>query len=305
MVYMSNEISAPESVEQIPQENLSVEGTEEVKASEESIVSKKEEQPEQKQEKRDPFSSKFAALSRKEKALKQQEQTLKQAQEEAERKVSELTAKYSKFDSFEDRLKKEPLAVLGEYGLNVEQLVEIALNGGKPTVDMATSELERKFQSKLQEIEQKLLEKELKEAESLKAKEEQEQEKLIEGFVSEIEGFITSNPDKYEFINEYQESINDVYELILEYYNRDQRIISIEEAADLVEQALEQEAERATKLKKISSKFKVQESQTKPSTENKPTLNNNLSAPQNAEKVQSQYNEHEQLQKAAALLKWI
>jgi len=283
--------------EQPQQEQASAEGSE-VKAVEEV-------KQEVKQEKRDPFSSKFAALSRKEKELRNIEKELKAQQEAYARQVEEFKQKNSKYEGFDSKLKEDPFSVLTEYGLTFDKLAEMALNDGKPTPDMKISETEKKMLSKIEELERKIQEKEEKELETMKKKEEEHFQSVVEEFIVSIEQTVSSDPDRFEFINAYPETIQDIFDLITETYNKEGKALDILEAADLVEAHLEQEARRIQNLKKLAAKQEPKElPKNERNIENKPTLSNDLTSGNIDDSEEFISDEYQRLAKAAAMLKW-
>ena len=254
-------------------------------------------------EKSDDFSRKFAALSRREKEIRAKEA-------EYDKRIAELEERLSSFDKkpepepelpIEYRLKKDPLRALEDMGLSYDKLTELALNDGKLTPEMQMrlmrEELEGDYKKKFEELENRLLEKE-------KSDEQRRYDDIQRGFQNEIEDFVESNSDKYELI-QANEANDIIYDVIEEHYNDTGRILDIEEAAEAVENYLEEEAEKIFRLGKFRSKFGIENDfeQEESPRQSQVTLSNAMSAQAN-ERVGRKLSDEESKALAAKMLKW-
>jgi hypothetical protein len=200
----------------------------------------------------DQFASKFAALSRKEKALRDREAEYEARFEDMQHRLSEYENQSSEPDvDWESMLRNDPLGALEEVGLGYDKLTELALNDGKLTPDMQLAamreEMENEYRRKFEDLENRLTEKE-------QAEESAYYDSVQNNFQEEIGSFVAQNPEKYELIE--ASSANDlVFDVIEEHYNETGSILDIEEAADAVENYLEEEANKFMKLRKISSRL--------------------------------------------------
>lgn len=268
----------------------SVEATAEVEAQPEPQVSAQEER----------FAAKFAALSRKEKAVRQREAQLQQQMQDLEAKLKAFESQQSEvqnYKSLPDRLKKEPFKVLQEQGLTFEQLAEMVLNDGKPTQEMILSEYEKKVMSKVQELEQKLAEKEVKE-------QEERYNAAINQFQGQLVDFINETPD-YELIRA-NDSADLVYNVIEEHFNETGEILSNKEACDAVEEYLLEEAKKLVdreKVKKLLSSQTPSKTAT-PSGKSSPTLSNAQAAQASKQTAARRLSDEESKIEAAKLIKW-
>lgn len=202
----------------------------------------------------EPLSSQYAILARKEKALRQREQQLKTREEAF--KQSDQAAKApqapapldeSKYIS-KDRLTNDPFSVLTELGLTYDQLTELALNGPKP------KEIELSNQIKLLQEEMKLLK---GETESNKKSFQDQQTQTYKQAVAQIRNeakILVDRDPNFETIKETG-SLNDVVELIEEKFKQDGILLTVEEAAQQVEDYLLEEALKLAKIKKIQQKL--------------------------------------------------
>ena len=254
-------------------------------------------------EKSDDFSRKFAALSRREKEIRAKEV-------EYDKRIAELEERLGSFGKkpepepelpIEYRLKKDPLRALEDMGLSYDKLTELALNDGKLTPEMQMrlmrEELEGDYKKKFEELENRLLEKE-------KSDEQRRYDDIQRGFQNEIEDFVESNADRYELI-QANEANDIIYDVIEEHYNDTGRILDIEEAAEAVENYLEEEAEKIFKLGKFRSKFGIENDfeQEESPRQSQVTLSNAMSAQAN-ERVGRKLSDEESKALAAKMLKW-
>ena len=256
-------------------------------------------------EKSDDFSRKFAALSRREKEIRAKEA-------EYDKRIAELEQRLNSFNEksepepepelpIEYRLKKNPLKALEEMGLSYDKLTELALNDGKLTPEMQMKlmreELEGDYKKKFEELENRLLEKE-------KSDEQRRYDDIQRGFKNEIDEYVNSNLDKYELI-QANEANDIIYDVIEEHYNDTGRILDIEEAAEAVENYLEEEAEKLLKLGKLRSKFGIENDleQEESPRQSQVTLSNAMSAQAN-ERVAKKLSDEESKALAAKMLKW-
>lgn len=259
----------------------------------------------------DPLAGKFAALSRREKAISQREKRIAQLEAELEAKNAQQasTTPEEPEISLEEMLRKDPLSALQKKGYTLEQLAQIALNDGKLPLEaqmqLKMEELESKYARKLEEMQNSLLEKDKTQAEAQLAKE-------IEDFKYEIENTLAADPDKYELIN-HTGSMDEVYDLIVQHYNATidpetnaGEILDINEAADMVEQYLLEEANKVLKAKKLQALIGQKEpvKQTKEPSQSSQTLTNSNSTALADTPGHSYVSDEESLREAAKLLVW-
>lgn len=184
------------------------------------------------------FSSKFAALARKEKALT--------------RKQKESDEKYGKFAEYEKALndaKKNPIKFLEAAGLSYQQITDYLLNDGNPSVENQIEELKAQYAADAKAREDR----ETKEASDKKDAEAKHYQEIVETHKKQINAFLDSNRDTYELCALHG-AAEDVFEVIEEYYNTNNEILSIDKAADAVEKYLEAEAEKLFVTKKFAAK---------------------------------------------------
>lgn len=269
----------------------------------------------------DKISSRMDILIRREQNAVARERLAKQKEAELESKL----AKIAEFESAKD----SPDKALGLLGLSYDELTRAKLNDGQLTPEVQIKKVEDKFEAyrKTQEAA------ELKRTEEYKQEQQRQiqaqEAKAIEGFKSEIGTYLKDNSSRYEFIQfENQQEL--VYDVVDEHYNRTLaaaqksfdsgdipiekvigKVMSISEAADKVEQWLEQKYHKAGSLNKTKSlwgampKGTAQETIAKAGITNRQppkTLTNELSASQTPPR-KSAMTDEERVQKAIAYAK--
>ena len=271
-----------------------------------------EAKPEEEEEVQDPLSKKFAALSRREKAIREKEKALESRMQELEQKLQGMQqpeqAKQQEQavqePSIEELLKKSPMKALEKYGWDMNRLAETLLSDGKLPIDMQMQLMREEIKNELKS-ETDALRKQL--ADKDEAESAAKDQKIIENFKSEITDYVSGNEEKYEFIvasgNEDM-----IYETIQEYYNSHNEVLPTEEAADLVEAYLEEQAKGVFMKTKKARSYLQSESQEKPITQSSkqaksPTLTNQASGtvPSSEKPILS---DEESLREAAKQLIW-
>ncbi len=231
-----------------------------------------------------PLSQQYAVLARKEKALRakvQAQDTALKAREAAlaEReaatraKEAEYQSKYINKDS----LAQDPWSVLQSLGITYDQVTEQALNQTQqdPATKAALARLEAQIKAQDEVIQN-----------ARKAQVDQEAnqyKQAVKQIKTEANNLVNSDPS-YETIKETG-SVDDVVDLIERTFKEDNILLSVEEAAKLVEDHLIEEAVKLSRLKKIQQRLAPKvETPPKPSEpENKQpqqmkTLTNNISS---------------------------
>ena len=224
--------------------------------------------------KESPLSSQFAQLAKRERAMRQMQQELKAQKLAMEQKMSELESKFSNsrqsdprssqsqgdYISKEDLL-KNPWQILNKHGLTYNDLTEKALESKTPEqveFERITSELKSELQA-------------LKEEQSnAKKSAEEQQKKAYDDAISQIDAqvkhLVKTDPN-YESIK-FTGNADQVTQLIIKTYEKERRVMSVEEAAQEVEDYLAEQLAEAQKLSKIQKLMQArqQSNQTKSPT---------------------------------------
>ena len=252
------------------------------------------------QPKEDEFSSRFAALSRREKYLRDQEAKIKADAE-----------KYKSYADLKDKVKDNPLAVLQEYGLDLDTIISASLgeDAPPPTVEEQLAALREEMAKEKEEASNR--EKAAKEAE-----EKAYQESIDEAIVSHkiaIADHISQNTEKYELIK-LQNAEDLIWEVTEAHFdNNDGEVLTPEQAADKVEAYLEQQITKAMELSRFKSKTELKSemqepgftiSDINPIKPVSPTLTSDLSTTPSDKSSNSHMTDEESRAAAAKLLNW-
>lgn len=216
-----------------------------------------EQQPEVEEVKEDPaISRQFAQLARQEKALRmkaqQQDQAMRAKEAALAAREAALTNSQPDLSKYvaRDRIKQEALAVLAEEGVPYDTLVQQLIDSNSPQDPRMQAHIGR-LEAKIQQLEEIS-----KKAES-SYKEQQNQ--AYQAAVNQIKTDVTTlvkNDPNFETIKATK-SVNDVVELITQTYDKDGILLSIEEAAQQVEDYLMEEAMNLTKIGKIKKRLQA------------------------------------------------
>lgn len=207
----------------------------------------------------DPALSKqFAQLARQEKALRakaqQQEQTLKSREDALKAREAELAAKDQSYKSgyiSKDRLKQDALSVLAEAGVSYDELTQQIIN--QQPVDPRTQNTLNELKSQIQEL--RAANEEYKKSQV--DNQTQAYDSAIKQITTDATNLVKSDPQAYEAISKTG-TVKEVVKLIEETYKKDGVLLSVEEAAQQVEDYLvEQNVEMANKIEKIKRKIQA------------------------------------------------
>lgn len=224
---------------------------------------------------RELASPQLSILAKREKALQKQREELQKSKLDIDSKYEEI----NKFKSLKEQAKTNPLKFLEEAGLSYEELTNFILNGNKPTAEMETSSIK----TEMQKLREEIMQKEQDREKQMKAQEEQRVQETIANFKENITSFLTAKPDDYELCNNYPNSVDLIYDVIEAHFAQTEKVMSMEEAAKLVEDHFESEALKVTSFKKIQSKLSPKAPATeedgfhKSKSTASPTLNNTMS----------------------------
>ena len=252
-------------------------------------------------------SERFAALARKEAEVYRRAQAVKQQQAEFVRQMEAQRAEMMRqaeeikaYQSAKQAAALNPLDALKQLGLTYEQITEYVLNDNKPTptaeVQSVRQELEA-FKKQAREEQEKLV----------RAQRDQiarEQQQIVENFREEVSEYVSQHSDAYELTNLYG-GASLVFDVINEHFNQTQKLLSIPEAAKLVEEHYEDLAKKAQATKKFAASTQKaaspQEVPAAPAPKPGPTLSNSLTA-MPAGKAQSPRTDAERIAAALARL---
>lgn len=243
----------------------------------------------------DEMASKFAALAKKERQARQLVQQSRSRADELARREAAIAKREQEWES---EFRNSPLEALKKRNLTYQDLTNAALNDGKfqPETEI------KRVQDEIQRFRKETEEKEKRTLAAQTQAQRAAESEAVNAFKSRISEHVDKNGDKLELTKLYNgEDL--VFQTVEEYYNRTQKILSVEEASDLVEQYLEAELERTSKeSKKFQSKYLAQKSQeARSNSRSDVTLSNNLNTSA-APTLLSQKTEEDRLKRALAAL---
>jgi hypothetical protein len=203
-------------------------------------------------EAKDSVSSKFAALARKQKAIEAEKAAIKA---ERERILAEK-AELDKWKQEREQPKKKlsPLEALQEYGYTIAEANEFFLNDGKDTPELKLKEIEEKVESRLERMEREQKERDEKIKLEAEQRQKQIEEQAITEFKAQINTYLDENKDQFELTALFGAQ-DAVFDTVEEYFKANGKVLSVKEAAELVEKYLEDELDKVTKTKKYQSKY--------------------------------------------------
>ena len=249
------------------------------------------------------LSPQFSALAKRERAILKRHQELKAL----EQSFSEREQRLKSFEELKARAKENPLKFIEESGLTYDEITQKVLGQNNSTNQASPQE------SSLNEVRDQMrqfMEEQRARDERLKLETETQTkaqlEETIENFKSDLNEFIDQNLETYELTKQFNAQ-NLVFDTIEAHYEKTGKVLAMQEAADLVEKYLEDEAERLSKTKKFSSKFlnkpssDTQRQELSQSTQPK-TLTNQATSSSSAPSFLTPKNENERMQRALEAL---
>lgn len=246
----------------------------------------------------DTSAKRFAALAKKEKAIQKQVAEAKALAEQVAKERAEYEAWKKQKAEEEDAWNRNPLDALSKRGWDYKKLTEMVLAGENPTPEMVaklTAQEELKAWQKSQEAERQ------RQAEEAAQRAREEEEKAFQDYRVSLTEHIAANSDKYEYCKLFEGHSEDLaVEVQKQHYAKSQRVLSKDEALELVEKYYEGLVDKATTTKKYVAKATPQpKAEEKPSTPAQPrTLTNQLTPSANATRSLTR---EERIQRALAI----
>lgn len=195
------------------------------------------------------LSPRLAAMARREKEIRRMQQQLQSEKDAMKAKEEEYKTSYIP----RDRIQKETLAVLLENGLTQDQIMNMVLNGPQQ-MDPALAEIQKQVKA--------IQEAQLNTEKMVKEKHDKDYENAVNQIRKEATDLVASNPD-YETIKETG-SAEAIVELIKETFKEDNVLLSVHEAAKMVEDHLLEDGLKMAALKKVREKLTAQEAPAQP-----------------------------------------
>jgi hypothetical protein len=239
------------------------------------------EEPKQK----DPeVEKRFTELARQERILRakaqKQSQELKTREDALKAREDAINAKSQEYDKgyiAKSRFKADPLGALAEAETNYDELTQLLLNQQPkdPRVEANISRLE----AQIKQLEGKLDES----AKNQTQRQADDYKNALKQIERDAINLVKDDPTTYEAIAKTK-SISDVVELIEQTYQKDGILLSVEEAAQEVENYLVEEGYKAvTTIDKIKKRLAQQAASTAPA---KPVITETQAKPQQTQPAQ-------------------
>jgi len=212
-----------------------------------------EKTPEEKRAELADATNRFRQVAREEARIQAQRRELKAQQAEYEK----LRAQVAEIDKAKAEAKRDPLAFMEKHGLTYDDVTQFVLNDKRPTPSLEVKEVREELESIRAEI------REREEAAAAERREAEEAAEVarresyaatINEFKEDLGEFIKGKGEEYELINLWGEH-ELVYNTIEQYHARTGKILTMKEAADVVEAHLLDTAEKATATKKLLARM--------------------------------------------------
>ena len=248
---------------------------------------------------RPDFSRQFAALARKERAIRQKEQEM--ANFAKQREQFEGTS--TRLADLQRLAKENPAKLLGELGINYDELTQQVINEGNPTEEQQLRLENEKLQARLGKLEE-VYDKQRQQAEQAQVSAARTQ------LVDNIKNFVDDS-STFEMV-QHHDAYGLVAQVMQEHYNTTKEVLEYGDAAKLVEDHFMAEAERYLGSKKLQERFreleKPRESETPEAAEQAvkrvKTLSNGDVAKKTETSGSTLESKEKSLERVAAMIKW-
>lgn len=205
------------------------------------------------EESQKPLSAQFAQLARKEKTVRAMQAEVKAKEADLANRETAIKAKEAEYSSnfiSKAKLLEDPFGTLSELGITYEQVTQQALNQPSQEDRMLMSEI------KALKAEINGLKDETKGTkDSIASQQKQNYDAAVLQIRKDTESLVNSSAD-YEAIKA-TDSVKDVVDLIEQTFKEEGRLMTVEEACKAIEEELEEEILKVSRLNKIQAKLKA------------------------------------------------
>ena len=191
----------------------------------------------------DPFSRRFAQLAREQKKLRQERDEMKRVQQELDARKSTV----SSYDDLQKLARENPYEVMQKLGLDYEALSRQVLQDGEITPG-------QKMAGEMKRLRDEINAMKAERAELVKQEEAKKYQDTYSTFVDEIKSFV-DNTTEFDFVKA-NNAYHVVAEVMQEHYNSTQEVMSYDDAAKMVEDYYEAEAEKYLAVPKLEQRLK-------------------------------------------------
>lgn len=255
-----------------------------------------EKAPEQTEQER--LAAKFAEAAKRNQALRAKQREIKAPLKEKESEIESLKSELARLKRYEEV--KDPMELLKMREFSYDDVIARSLNPEQYEEKEQFSSLKEEIESLKKQIQE--------EKESAKKAEEEKIAKNAEEgkkqYIEHLKTFTEKNVEKYELIHSL-EMHDEVFETIAETMARTGKLLSDEEAADMVEKALEEiYLDRLSKINKLKNKITVsKDGDQKENLFKQPATLTNQLTPQTTAKKEK-LSDEELLKRAASVIRW-
>lgn len=191
----------------------------------------------------------FAALAKKEREM----QARIAAAEAKERAIAEREAQLAHYTRADEELERDPLAFLAKKGWTYDKLTESVINGQLKRPDLAAMQVDD-VRSELNSTKQQIAELKNLLAERDARAAAEKSNRVINRFQHDLKVHLDSNAEKYELVTS-QGAHDDVFRLIERHFHENGQVLTFDEAASVIEEALEENVSKLLNAKKIRAKL--------------------------------------------------
>lgn len=209
-------------------------------ASQEAKPSGEGEEPKPSAEPAAPQQSKleeqFAALMARDRELTTRERALRDKERDVEQRTAGMV-------SLED-LKRDPQGTIAKAGLSFQQLVDMQINGGKPTADMAIQTLTEQVQALTRQFQER-------DETAKTTAAETEKQQAVDDFKGSIKSWVDEHTSECPIVSA-ENQIDLVYSVIDNHYRETNRVLEVADAVKYVEEYLRPQRESTWKALGLS-----------------------------------------------------
>lgn len=200
-----------------------------------------EQTPEQKQA--EAISPRLSAIIKREAALIKRERELKTQMEQLQKSGEGKLSREELIKTLQDEYEEDPYEFMNKHNFSYEKLQNRILGGDE---GLKITKLEKKIESLMSQIENKEKAKQTQDEQD----EETQYNTKKDQAIGAIEAEIAKLGDKFELIQN-EGAFNHVYDVIQEMYLETGKLLTISEAAELVENQLEEDFKKRLEYKKV------------------------------------------------------
>ena len=215
-------------------------------------------------------STRFAQLAKKEAELQKQREAFKAEQTQFMTERQKIVEIQKQLNGFNELKMKDPVAALKQMGFSETDLFNfIAAQEDKSTPEEKAA---KAAQNEIQKFKDE-------QAKAAQEAQEAKNKQVLGQFRKNIAETITNDPEKYEYCNHYGPIAEElIYETVTAVLESDKELISVAEAAAMVEQYYEEEDKAMSSLKKRQPKAPATEAAPAPEAALKPQVSPRPSA---------------------------